>query len=151
MEKEDEIFRATSHAIIGRFVYGQESSSVEKVDQYDLEPGSVLIFTGTAEDPERASDPMSGRQDSLEDMLQQVMDVREHIQIIAVLDQNTGGLLITDGTEDNSYGINAQVPPEGRVIAANFGRTAYCIIWGESRSETTHTLRQLQAQRARMN
>jgi len=63
--------------------------------------------------------------------------------MIAIVNEKTGALLVTDGTKDNSIGMNEKIPQSRRTIVVTFGRISYGIIWGETEWETEESLERL--------
>ncbi|MBU2592259.1 MAG: hypothetical protein ABH867_03605 [Patescibacteria group bacterium] len=140
-----------SHTIVNRFVYGEGSTNSTRVDRYDLVLGSVLIFTGTKETPNRVVPPRKGEQDTIKQMLEVIVSNHELVQVAVILDQNTGGLLVTDGTPEKSWGIDLTTLPEDRCFSLGCGNQSFTFIWGESKQETEAVLQRLQDEAIRRN
>jgi hypothetical protein len=136
-------------AIIAEFIYPSENDRkhVESVRQYTLRRGQGLLFIGNLDTPE---EPISFQQSQMVEALRTVPEGKQ-IQMIAVVEENQGSLLFTDGTPDNSTAVGLQTPQEKRVMLAHFGRIDFAGIWGKSEAEATQTLRRLQEQRTRLN
>lgn len=133
------------YAIVERTVWSEDLVNGVQTDRYELFPGSVLMFTGTYEDPTRAVAPRSGKQDELVESLEAAILNRELIQAIVILDQNTGSLLVTDGSQENSWGLSSEFPRERRHFSLDSDNQTFSFTWGESQQEVEDSLRELQS------
>lgn len=142
-----EILRPVPHALVARFIYGDDKKQyVVSANQFPLTPGSGIVFLG---EEDTTSDAYSFEQSELEYTLRHIQPGT--LQLLTLLDQNTGSLFMTRGTQQESWGINKNVPREKRVIGFDLGRLQFAGIWGESKEEVSETLRQLQEMRRGMN
>ena len=136
------------YAIIGRWVYPrQDDANINHIlqsDTYELAPGEGLLFVGDGDNPDT---PVRFQQSELENILRET-DPRK-VQIMAIVEQRSGGLLFTDMTQENSIGIGQQTPQ--KVMTAKYGRITFAGIWGESQEEARGRLAQLQEKRLRRN
>lgn len=132
-----EILRPTSHALVARFIYG---------DTYPLTPGSGIVFIG---EEDKTSDAYSFEQSEIEYVLQRITPGT--LQLMSLLDQNSGNLIFTQGSPDRSWGIGRQLPKGRRQMAIEYGRIQFAGIWRESLQEVHETLQILQKGRTGMN
>ncbi len=142
-----EILRPVPHALIARFIYGDETKKYAvSANQYPLTPGNGIVFVG---EEDKTSDAYSFEQSELEYTLRHIQPGT--LQLMTLLDQNTGSLFMTRGTPEQSWGINKDVPREKRFVGFELGRLQFAGIWGESIDEVQETLRALQELRRGMN
>lgn len=129
-------------AMIARFTYA--GKRVTRVDQKYLSPGQgVVFFTGDEA-------PLTFEQSELEDIAQRIAEDPSVFESLAILDQSTGGLLITQGPHNN-FGLNGDLPKGERVVALTAGSRKYGVIWGENEAEVNEQIRLQQEMRARVN
>jgi hypothetical protein len=132
-------------AIIARFRYSDSSrQKVEGVDQYSLTPGSGIVFSGKGDSD---SHPTFFSKQTLDKTLQSIPP--SDIQLIVFLDDSLGGLLFTDGTKENSYGINQN--SEVDTLTANYGRLSFAGIFASNEKHARAKLRKKISTRLRMN
>ena len=135
-------------AIIGRFVYPSKDdhSHVQQTDRFDLVQGEGILFTGKKDNPGK---PIRFKQSELNEIIQQIEPGT--IQLMALVDKTSGGLLFTDLTKENSFGIAKHTPKERRALVVNFGRIVFAGIWGESQEEANQRLKEVIEKKLRLN
>lgn len=146
MDKEYSLEPGTGFAIIGRFIYPSSGDrrQVQRTDTYELAPGEGILFTGRGDE---VYEPTFFKQSKMRDALMSVEP--ETVQMIVILEEMSGGLLITDPAGNHSYGITKGVPPSGRAMVVSRGRVHYAGIWGETQEEAHQRLVKLQQERFR--
>ncbi len=134
-------------ALVVQFTYDDESlSHVVRADQFSLTPGNGVYFM---RDDNQNVVPIQFRQLELNAIYSKIDFQR--LQLLAVLEQKTGSLFMTDGSEERTYAIDETVRSGSRFAEFNLGRFQIAGIWGQSSDEVGKTLAQLQGGRVGLN
>lgn len=124
-----------SIAIVQRLFYQNEQlRGMPFMDRIRLTPGKGVLFFGL--DNEYQVPTKVTQQEFV--MLLSEFNLR--LQLAALLEKNTGSLLLTQGSADLSWGINKQVPRSERIITNTVQNSQFLAVWGENQSEALQQL-----------
>jgi len=145
MKDNERLRQNPGFAVVVRFNYSGEriNRRVQSVDQFELTPGEGLLFIGEGDLPET---PVPITKATLAEELRAIHPTRQ-LQLIAFVDEQSGGLLFSDGTPERSFGITRDIPVKQRFLSVNFGNTTFAGIWGESRQEAYACLNRLRQEK----
>ena len=140
----EELQPGPSFAIIGRLVYSDtDQKQLLQNNTFFLQPGEAIVFLKTND---VVQEPIKFKLSDLEQVMERYSG---QIQLMALVEPQTGGLLMTDFIE--KIGINGTIPKELRTVVVKQGRFTFAGIWGESEGEALSQLDRLQRLRAMRN